>query len=75
MDYVPRRKRAKYKAPILVVPSMTAVATKFKSDAVHKACRRPSLELKGPMSSEPTNVPMVISEDINCCTVGSMAHL
>ena len=72
--YIPRTNLEKYNAPRLVVPSMMAVAMKFRRDAVHRACRRPNLELNGPTSREPTKVPMVIREDMSCCTVGSMAY-
>ena len=68
--YGPSNSRAKYKAPTLVVPSIMAVATKLSIDAVHSPGRRPNLLLNGPTESEDTNVPMVITDDMSCCTVG-----
>jgi hypothetical protein len=72
---IPRIKREKYSAPRLVVPSWTPVARKFSMLAAHSPHLRPSLELNGPTSSEPTNVPMVIRLEMSCCTVGSMAQV
>lgn len=53
---------------------MIPVEIAFKAEAVQRPFLRPKRELKGPMASEPTKVPTVMSDDISCWTVVSMAH-
>jgi len=71
----PSMNRAKYSAPKLVVPIMMPVETKFSKVAAQRPCLLPKCELNGPTSREPIKVPIVMSDEISCCTVGSMAHL
>jgi hypothetical protein len=63
---VPRRRRAAYSAPTLVVPNMIAVEIAFKPAANQSPCLRPNLALSGPTSNEEAKVPIVIKEEINC---------
>ncbi len=46
------------------------VATKFNKVAAQSPCRRPNLALNGPTSNDDTNVPMVMSDEMSCWTVG-----
>jgi hypothetical protein len=47
-----------------------AVATKLSRAAAQRPDLLPNLLLNGPTSKEETNVPMVINEEMSCCTVG-----
>jgi hypothetical protein len=53
---------------------MIAVATKLSKDAAQSPTLLPNLELTGPTKSDDTKVPMVINDEMSCCTVGSIAH-
>lgn len=51
-----------------------AVEIALSAEAVQRPFLRPNRLLKGPIASEPTKVPTVMSEDMSCWTVVSMAH-
>lgn len=53
---------------------MIPVEIAFKAEAVQRPFLRPKRELNGPMASDPTKVPTVMSDDMSCWTVVSMAH-
>lgn len=62
----PSTNRAKYNASILAVLNTTTVEIGFRREADHRPILRPNVELKSPTSSDPTNVPIAINEDISC---------
>lgn len=67
---IPRIRRAAYKAPLLVVLSIIAVATAFRRAAAQRPCLRPNLALRGPTRREERKVPTVMREEMSCWTVG-----
>lgn len=69
-ENLPRIRRATYSVSTLVVPSIIAVDTAFRAVAAQSPCRLPNLELTGPTKSDPTKVPIVMSEEMSCWTVG-----